>query len=257
MQPLIGTMSTRSAYDTYISIFSPDGRLYQVEYAFKAIKGPALTSVGLRGEKCSVVVTQRKVPDKLLRPETVTHVFNITKSIGCVITGRIADGKALLYRARQEAADFWYNSGYDIPPSVLAKRMADIAQLTTQYVGSRPMGVAMIFIGMELEDDGTSVPKVFKVDPAGSYLGWFGTASGQKETEAINFLEKKQRGNKMDNLSLDDTIMLAISALQSVLACDFKSPELEVGIVTEDNPTFRLLKEADIDKYLTAIAEKD
>jgi 20S proteasome subunit alpha 1 len=250
-------MGSRSQYDTFISIFSPDGRLYQVEYAFKAIKGPALTSVGIRGEKCSVVVTQRKVPDKLLRAESVTHVFNITKTLGCVITGRIADGKAFLYRARQEASDFWYKNGYDMPPSALAKRLADIAQLTTQYIGSRPMGIAIILVGMELEDDGTYKPKVYKFDPAGSYLGWFATACGQKETEAINFLEKKHRGGKMENLSNDDTVMLGISTLQSVLATDFKAAELEVGITSEDDRTFRLLTEADIDKFLTAIAEKD
>lgn len=250
-------MGSRSQYDTFISIFSPDGRLYQVEYAFKSIKGPALTSIGIKGQKCSVLVTQRKVPDKLLRPETVTHVFNVTKTIGCVVTGRIADGKALLYRARQEASEFWYNNGFEMPVSALAKRMADIAQLTTQYVGSRPMGVAMIFAGMELEDDGNLAPKVYKVDPAGSYLGWFATACGQKETEAINFLEKKHRGGKMENLSTEDTIMLGISALQSILATDFKACELEIGLTTEEDRTFRLLKEADIDKYLTAIAEKD
>lgn len=228
-----------------------------MEYAFKAIKGPALTSVGIRGEKCSVVVTQRKVPDKLIRAETVTHVFNITKTIGCVVTGRIADGKAFLYRARQEAAEFWYNNGYDIPLSSLAKRLADIAQLTTQYIGSRPFGVAVILCGMELGDDGVYSPKCYKIDPAGSYLGWFATACGQKETEAINFLEKKQRAGKMEKLSTNDTVMLGIGALQSVLATDFKATELEVGIASEDNKEFRLLSEADIDKFLTAIAERD
>lgn len=228
-----------------------------MEYAFKSIKGPALTSVGIRGDKCSVVVTQRKVPDKLLRAETVTHVFNITKTIGCVITGRISDGKALIYRARQEASTFWYNNGHEMPVSALAKRMADIAQLSTQYVGSRPMGVAMILVGMELEDDGALKPKVYKVDPAGSYLGWFATACGQKETEAINFLEKKHKGGKMETMSNEESIMLGITTLQSVLATDFKAAELEVGIVSEEEQQFKLLSEADIDKYLTLIAEKD
>ena len=66
----------------------------------------------------------------------------------------LADGKALVFRARQEASQFWYNYGHEMPVSALAKRMADIAQLSTQYVGSRPMGVAMILVGMEMDDDG-------------------------------------------------------------------------------------------------------
>eukprot|EP00993_Chasmostoma_nieuportense_P003000 NODE_3750_length_907_cov_116.341026_g3597_i0.p1 GENE.NODE_3750_length_907_cov_116.341026_g3597_i0~~NODE_3750_length_907_cov_116.341026_g3597_i0.p1 ORF type:complete len:250 (+),score=51.63 NODE_3750_length_907_cov_116.341026_g3597_i0:54-803(+) len=248
---------SREQFDRYISIFSPEGRLYQVEYAFKAIKSAALTSIGIRGAKCSVVVAQRKVPDKLLRADTVTHVFHITKRIGCVVTGRIADGKAFLYRARQEAVEYWYKTGCDIPPSVLAKRLADIAQLTTQYVGSRPMGIALLLVGMEEMDDGQLAPCLYKIDPAGFFLSWFATACGQKETEAINYLEKQHRSNKMDDLSLEDTIMMGIRTLQYVLSADFKAPELEIGVVTEDNRQFTLLSEADIDKYLTIIAEKD
>ena len=76
-----------------------------------------------------------------------------------ICTPSSADGKAFLYRARQEASDFWYKNGYDMPPSALAKRLADIAQLTTQYIGSRPMGIAIILVGMELEDDGVCLLK--------------------------------------------------------------------------------------------------
>lgn len=240
-----------AGYDRHITIFSPEGRLFQIEYAFKAACAPKLTSVGVRGKNCVVVVGQKKVPDKLVSPDSVTNLHRITPNIGCITTGLPADSTAQISRARQEAAEFLFENGYEIPVSYLAKRLATINQLYTQHASMRTLGVMMIIAGVD-EEKG---PQLMRVDPAGSFLGYKGTAAGVKEQAAMNFLEKKLKDGCTTNLK--DTIELAILTLQNVLATEFKPTDIEVGFVDGKGSKFTTLSEEKIDEHLTNIAERD
>ncbi|CAL9100227.1 unnamed protein product [Musa textilis] len=240
---------TGAGYDRHITIFSPEGRLYQVEYAFKAVKASGITSIGVRGKDSVCVVTQKKVPDKLLDQTSVTHLFPITKYLGLLATGMTADARSLVQQARNEAAEFRFKWGYEMPVDVLAKWYADKSQIYTQHAYMRPLGVVAMVLGID-EEKG---PQLFKCDPAGHFFGHKATSAGLKEQEAINFLEKKMKNDPA--FSYEETT--AISALQSVLQEDFKATEIEVGVVRKDDPAFRVLSTEEIDEHLTAISERD
>ncbi|PVU86967.1 hypothetical protein BB559_006297 [Furculomyces boomerangus] len=240
-------MSSRGSsagYDRHITIFSPEGRLYQVEYAFKAISKDGITSVGIRGNDSVVIAVQKKIPDNLIDPSTVTHLFKITPTIGCVATGLIADAKAQITKARAEAADFRYKYGYEISADLLAKRIANINQVYTQKAFMRPYGVSLMIIGVDVEKG----PQLYKVDPAGYFIGYKATAAGAKQQEAMNYLEKKMK--KTPDLNTEQAIEAAVDTLSSVLATHLKSSEIEIAIVSVDNPNFRIFTTQEIDDIL-------
>ncbi len=167
---------------------------------------------------------------------------------------RAADIRNVVQKARHKAAEFRHEFGYEIPVDFLSTRMADEFQVYTQHAYMRPMAAMCMFVGID-EEKG---PCLFKNDPAGYCVGYKATSAGVKEQEAINFLEKKVKGENAGNaFDETETIQTAISCLQSVLGEDLKSKELEVGIVTTENKNFRLLSSDVIEEHLTAISERD
>ncbi|PIN01553.1 20S proteasome, regulatory subunit alpha type PSMA6/SCL1 [Handroanthus impetiginosus] len=238
-------------YDRHITIFSPEGRLYQVEYAFKAVKAAGITSIGVRGADSVCVVTQKKVPDKLLDQTSVTHLFPITKYLGLLATGMTADARTLVQQARNEAAEFRFRYGYEMPVDVLARCVCSppffLLKLQTVNIPYALQDCRQIsglhaaclneatWLAMILGIDEEKGPQLFKCDPAGHFFGHKATSAGGKEQEAINFLEKKMKNDPA--FSYEETV--------------------QVGVVRKEDPVFKVLSTEEIDEHLTAISERD
>lgn len=241
-------MSRDSNYDHHITIFSPQGRLYQIEYAFKAAGSSGLTSVAVRGQNSCVVATQKKVPDRLIDPASVTNIFQITDKIGCIMTGIIADARAQVQRLRMEAHEYRFKYGYDVPVGALARRIADISQVYTQQASMRALACVAILVAVDDEKG----PQLFKMDPAGHVLPFKACSSGAKEQEAVNWFEKKVATfGEMDEAT---TTRCALQCLQSVT--DFRGNEVEVGVVS-GTARFRTLTDQEVEDHLMAINEME
>jgi len=238
-----------SQFDHHITIFSPQGHLYQMEYALKAANGGTNTAVAVKGAKTSVVITQKKVPDRLVDASYLTSIYRITDTIGCLLVGLQPDIRAQVSRIRYEANDFKFNNGYAMPAHVLAKRIADLNQVHSQEASQRTLACMILMIGADDEKQA----QVFKVDPAGSFMPYKAVSTGKAEQEAMNFLEKKVA--EFPTMDEECTVEMAISAMQHVLATDFKSSEIEIGVISVGGK-FRTLKEDEIEARLAAIQVK-
>ena len=134
---------------------------------------------------------------------------------------------------------------------VLANILADEFQVYTQHAYMRPLAVMVMLISMDADRG----PSLYKCDPAGYYVGYSATSAGSKEVEAVNYLEKKVKSGS--SFDVNETVQLAISALQHVLGEEVKASELEVALVTADNTAFRVISESQVEEHLTAISERD
>jgi 20S proteasome subunit alpha 1 len=162
----------------------------------------------------------------------------------------VADIRSQVSRIRYEAAEFRFNNGYAMPVHVLAKRMADINQVHSQEASQRTLACMIMLIGADDEKHA----QIYKIDPAGSYMPYKAVAMGKSEQDAMNFLEKRvSEFSLLKNES--DIVECAITAMQHILSTDFKSSEIEVGVISVGSK-FRVLNEVEIETRLASIQAK-
>ena len=192
----------QQGYDRAITVFSPDGRLYQVEYAIETVKRGTI-AVGVKCKEGIVIAVEEK-PRKLQISETAQKIFQIDDHVGVAAAGYIPDARSQVDNAR-----FFSQSNkmiYDEPVEVetIAKHLADQCQQFTQYAGVRPFGVALIIGGVV-----NKVPQMYLTDPSGTYISYDAIAIGAGSEEVTDFLEKTYK----NDLSLDDASALAAAGI--------------------------------------------
>ncbi len=196
-----------AAYDRSITVFSPEGHLYQVDYASKIIEKGS-PAVAITYKNGIIVAADKKIYSSLILPHSVEKVFKIDNHVWTACSGLIGDGRRLVDFARQISQE--NKSYYDDPIEIetLVKRIASIVQYYTQYGGARPFGVSLIIAGID------SLGKhIFETEPSGAITAYQAVAIGQNRQKLMNYLEKHYK----PNLSCEDAIKLAITTLSQNL----------------------------------------
>ncbi|AKA48476.1 proteasome subunit alpha [uncultured archaeon] len=227
------------AYDRAITVFSPDGRLFQVEYAREAVKKGS-TALGIKFKNGVALISDKKIRSKLVERNSLEKIQLIDDYVAAVTSGLVADARVLIDFARIGTQQEKITYGSLVNMENLVKKVADQMQQYTQFGGVRPYGVSMIFAGY----DGIG-QRLFDCDPAGTINEYKAVAIGAGKEAVTNFLEKEYK----DDLSEKDAIALAIKALKASVEEDseFRSPE--VASIAEGQK-FKVYSAEEVAKFL-------
>ncbi|XP_068704269.1 proteasome subunit alpha type-7-like isoform X1 [Montipora foliosa] len=259
------------SYDRAITIFSPDGHLFQVEYAQEAVKKGS-TAVGVRGKNIVVLGVERKAVAKLQEPRTVRKICSLDDHVVMAFAGKdmryqnhgklkiimksyvlisvlglTADARILVNRARVECQSHKLTVEDPVTLEYITRYIATLKQRYTQSNGRRPFGISTLIVGFDY--DGT--PRLYQTDPSGTYHAWKANAIGRSAKTVREFLEKHYSEEVAD--SDDETIKLAIKALLEVVQSGGKNIELAV---MKKGETLKILQPEDVDKFVEDIEKE-
>jgi len=239
-------MAPQMGYDRAITVFSPDGRLFQVEYAREAVKR-GTTSVGIKASDGVVLLVDKRVASRLLEPQSTEKIFQIDDHIGAVTSGLVADARALVDRARVDAQVNRVVYNEPIGVEVLAKKICDHKQTFTQYGGVRPYGTALLIGGVD--DEG---PHLFETDPSGALLMVKATGIGSGRNAVMEVLEEKYD----ENANIEKTADLGLEALYKATEGKLTVGTVEIAVVDAKDNKFRKIEPEKVEIYVKSILER-
>lgn len=229
------------AYDRAITIFSPEGRLYQVEYALELVKRGA-PIVGIASSEGVVLAANETPESRLEDPEYFRKIYQLDDHLASAISGLSSDARVLIGQARVycQSNRLLYDEPVDV--EILARRLGDVSQAYTQHAGVRPFGVTMILAGID-----ATGPRILTTDPSGAYRGFKAVAVGRKNDEANKLLEEKYT----NSIDLEGAIILAIEAIKIASDNDINENTVKIAIIPEKTKIFKRLSSEETKGYLT------
>ncbi|MDH3695989.1 MAG: archaeal proteasome endopeptidase complex subunit alpha [Nitrosopumilus sp.] len=238
-------LPAQQGYDRAITVFSPDGRLYQVEYAIETVRRGTI-AVGVKCKDGIIIAVEEK-PRKLQISNTAQKIFQIDDHVGVAAAGYIPDARSQVDNAR-----FFSQSNkmiYDEPVEVetIAKHLADQCQQYTQYAGVRPYGVALILGGVV---NGTS--QLYLTDPSGTYISYDAIAIGSGSDQVTDFLEKTYKSD----LSLDEAATLATAGIYLSSEDKEGTNHIRMARIKKDTGLYEIVSEEQITNYANTAKEK-
>jgi proteasome alpha subunit len=239
-------MAPQMGYDRAITVFSPDGRLFQVEYAREAVKR-GTTSVGIKASDGVVLLVDKRITSRLLEPQSTEKIFQVDDHIGAVTSGLVADARALVDRARVDAQVNRVVYNEPIGVEVLAKKICDHKQTFTQYGGVRPYGTALLIGGVD--DEG---PRLFETDPSGALLMVKATGIGSGRNAVMEVLEEKYD----EKADIEKAIDLGLEALYKATEGKLTVETVEIAVVDANDYKFKKIEAEKVDVYVKSILKR-
>ncbi|KAL3077104.1 hypothetical protein niasHS_013093 [Heterodera schachtii] len=228
-------------YDTRTTIFSPEGRLYQVEYAMEAI-GQAGTCLGIRAPDGIFIAAQKLTANKLLDDRIMSEkIYKVSANIFCTVAGITSDANVLVDKLREMAVMNTLDFGENIPVEQLVIRLCNTKQHYTQVGGKRPYGVSLLYAGWDTHHGF----QLYQSDPSGNYGGWKATCIGKGHQNALSILKQEY---KDEDMTLEKAKDLAMKVLSKTIEAKMLPEQLEMAQLTLDEkgrPELRVLEEAE------------
>lgn len=237
-------MMPARGYDMTPTMYSPDGRIYQVEYAIETVKRGTL-AVGVKSKE-GVVMAVEEIPRKLQVSGITQKIFQVDDHIGIAAAGYIPDARVQVDDARTFSQSHKLIYDEEVEVETVAKHLADRCHQYTQYSGVRPFGVALIISGVDQSGN-----RIYVTDPSGTFVSYTAVAIGAGADDVNSFLEK----NYKDDMSLDDASALAIAAIE-LRAESKEEKSIKMSRITAQNRTLQKVSDADIEKYSGAAKSK-
>jgi len=238
-------MMPARGYDMTPTMYSPDGRIYQVEYAIETVKRGTL-AIGIKA-KDGVIMAVEEIPRKLQAAGVTQKIFQVDDHIGVAAAGYIPDARTQVDDARtfSQSHKLIYDEQVDV--ETVAKHLADKCHQYTQYSGVRPFGVALIVAGVDQRGN-----IVYVTDPSGTFVAYAAVAIGAGSEEVNSFLEK----NYKDEMSIDEASALAIAAIDMKGEQKEETKHIKMARITDNKKVLEKVSDADLEKYAKIAKEK-
>jgi proteasome alpha subunit len=228
------------AYDRAITVFSPDGRLFQVEYASETVKRGA-TVLGIASPDGVVLAAEERATSKLQDPGFMWKIFQIDEHVGAAVAGLSCDAHILVDQARIYAQSnrLLYDEPIDV--EILTRRIGEIKQLYTQHAGVRPFGISILFGGLDRKGS-----RLFWTDPSGAFLAYKAWAIGSGGDTANEILEAEYS----ESAKLDDNVVLALKCMSKILEDKIDAQKIRIATIPAATKNFTKLTPDEVDKYI-------
>ncbi|XP_031571210.1 proteasome subunit alpha type-5-like [Actinia tenebrosa] len=238
---------TRSEYDRGVNTFSPEGRLFQVEYAIEAIKLGS-TAIGIQTSEGVVLAVEKRITSPLMEPFSVEKIVEIDRHIGCAMSGLIADSRTMIDKARVEAQNHWFTYNESISLESITQAVSNLAlefgdDDAREGAMSRPFGVALLFGGFD--DKG---PQLFHLDPSGTFIEYDAKAIGSGSEGAQHALEEAYH----KSMTLKEACKSALTILKQVMEEKLNATNVELSTITVEN-NFRMHTKEELEALVQEI----